>query len=1849
LEEFSSENGSEIAVVGMACRFPGARSVSEFWRNLRDGVESISFFTDEELRGAGVGGDALGNPDYVRARGVLGDVDLFDAPFFDFNPREAEVLDPQQRLFLECAWEALETAGCDAETYPGLISVYAGASLSRYLFNIYSNPRVLNLIGSFQVILANDKDHLPTRTSYKLNLRGPSIAVQTSCSTSLVAVHLACQGLLSGDCDLALAGGVSVSSPETSGYLFHRGGILSPDGHCRAFDRKAAGTVSGNGVGVVVLKRLSDALADGDHVEAIIRGSAVNNDGSVKVGYTAPRVEGQADVIAAAQAVAGVGPETIGYVETHGTGTPLGDAIEMAALARVFRAARVEKGSCPVGSVKTNVGHLDTAAGLAGLIKTVLALKHRMIPPSLNFAEPNPELGLGDGPFYVNTELRDWHAGPTPRRAGVSSFGIGGTNAHVIVEEAPPAEPSGPSRPWQLLTLSAKTESALRAASSNLAEHLKAHPEVNLADAAHTLRTGRRAFRHRQTLVCRSASEAAAGLEASDGGPATTNRGRVGRPAVAFAFPGLGEHYVGMGRGLYETEAVFREQIDLCSELLEPHLGLDLRGVMYADEGQEARPAAPDPEPAAASSGPARRIDLRRMLARSDEAASPQSRTLNQTYVAHPALFVVEYALARLWMSWGVKPQAVVGYSIGEYVAACLAGVFSLEDGLALISRRARLIHELPPGVMLAVASDERQLRPLLGERVSISALNGPTLSVVSGPAAAVEELEAKLAGRGIVCRRLDASHAFHSGMMAPVAEGFAREFAKVKLNAPRLPYVSTLTGTWVTAEQATSADYWARHLCEPVRFADGLGALWREGSRLLLEVGPGQTLTSLALQHPARDAAAGHLALPSMRSSYDRQPDEAFILSTLGKLWLAGAEPDWNSFVAAERRRKLALPTYPFERRRYWIGSDAGTVDVSPAHAASATGENAAVEDWLFVPTWKQSPLPSGHSRADLSKRKSCWLVFVDAGGTGVRLASSLEALGQDVIGVREGDGFARLGEGLYAVDPARADDYHELLGALRTEGRRPDRVVHLWGLTRGGGEEARAGGDVGRALAQGFYSLIYLAQSLGQHGAGGPVDLTVVSNSTQQVTGEEELRPEKATVLGPCRVIPQEYRDVNCRSIDAPAPEPGSAQEQTLIDRLLDELAAGARAADVAYREGVRWVRGYERARLDGAGGTPTRLRERGVYLITGGLGGIGLTLAEHLARTVRARLVLTGRSEFPRPDEWGHWLASRPAEDAACRTIRRLQALEGHGAEVAIFSADVADPLRMKNVVAEARERFGRIDGVVHAAGVVGGGIIALKTAEAAERVLAPKVRGALVLDELFRGAGLDFFVLCSSLSSFAGGPGQVDYCAANVFLDAFARARRDGFTVSINWDVWRDVGMIVNTELPRHLKEEREANLRHALSPREGAEAFARILGAPLPQVIVTKRDVGAGRPARGDAPPPRHTREAGPTPAPVAAHERPPLGVAYVAPRSETERGVAEIWQELLGIGRVGVRDDFFELGGHSLLALRLVARLRESFRVELPLNALLESLTVGSLAKLIEESTARGDDPNGPDSDAREGKAEPPSRGDAARAAAASNHLVELRKGATRPLFLIHPAGGTAFCYRHLARSLGPEQTVYGVQARGVVTREPPLESIEEMAAQYLEAIRAVQPEGPYRLAGLSQGGTVAYEMAQQLQAGRERVGLLALLDTPGPGQMPPEAADDAETFVHMFGGQLPLSLDELRRLGPEEQLAFVFEQMKAAALVPADVDPTEARRFLAIWKANMRALERYVPRRYEGRLLFIRAGEWLAFNPQRPELPWIDLAADGIEIHVVPGNHHTMINNPHVEVLARLLRARLA
>jgi len=1579
---------SPLAVIGISLHIPGAANIHEFWENLINGIESIAFFEEEELEGSKVENYVKGNCQLVPSGGIIGDIEQFDADFFGFNPREAEIIDPQQRLFLEHAWNALEDAGYGAvgDTFTGAVGVYAGVGLNTYLLNnVMAHPQMVSTLGEFQTMIGNDKDFLATRAAYKLNLRGPAITLQTACSTSLVAIHLARQGLLNGDCDMALVGGVAIHVPEKTGYFYNEGGYLSPNGHCRAFDAEANGTVFGNGIGVVVLKPLAQASNDNDHIYAVIKSSAINNDGSFKVGYTSPGEIGQANVVFQALTDANVTPDTIGYIETHGTGTILGDPVEMAALGRAFREAAVNKPIknqyCAIASVKSNIGHLDIAAGIIGFIKAVLCLNHRQIPPSINVKTPNPMVDFANTPFYVNQELRDWPkpGDGIPRRAGVSSFGIGGTNAHVILEEFPEGtgglaplpdtpgqrvsiphsyarggSPCPPlkSRQHQLILLSAKTETALEQATGNLVNHLKQHPGIPLADTAYTLAMGRKALDHRLALVCRDRQDAIDTLENFDPKRIVMHTRTPGDKSMVFMFPGVGEHYVNMAYDLYRQEPVFKEHLDRCCDILQPLLEKDLRLVLFVEKLR--KDTKPDENKA--------NIDLRKLLNRQQQPLSEEEKLLSRTIYSQTTVFVVEYGLAQLLMAWGIKPYAMIGYSIGEYVAACLSGVFSLEDALYLVAGRARLIHHLETGAMTAISLPEHEIQqqlPGISAQLSVAAVNAPDLCIVSGKLTDIEALEQRLQMKKVVFRRLKTFQAFHSPMMEAVRGELTALFNKVTWQVPGIPFISNVTGTWVKTEEVTQPGYWVTHTVSPIRFSDGIGELLKTSCNFFLEIGPGNSLCGFAAQHHEAKKSSGEdrFVLASLPKESENISSEAFLLRTLSKLWAAGLEIRWDSFYKQEgpARKRVPLPTYPFEKKRYWLEAAAGDeqeggdgVYANPAATCNqgpriAKEENIA--DWFYLPYWKQSPPPlPGVTHQDHENEEN-WLLFSDDSPMAHRLTRELKAPIRVTL-VKIGQRFARHqeeGQEVYTMDPGHDKDYITLLQDLAAQERGIDKIIHLW--------QWSSPGDSPAFLDYGVYSLLYLVKAMGKLSWFDTIEIWMVSRGLHRIESSDSGHPCRAAILGPCKVISQEYPNIICRSIDFQDEAALYYDEQRMMQQLVSELKGSSPDRVIAFRGNNRWIQCYEHIKLEKGPDVPVILRDRGVYLVCGGLGNIGFSIAQYLAASVRARLVLTTHSAWPVKEQ------NHPR-------LMKVKQLEDLGARVLVVQADAVDKQQMQQAVKQAEETFGSLDGVLYAAGIMDDSIfklIADAGREDCELHFKTKIYGLMVLEEVLRDKEPDFCLLASSLSPVLGGLSLFAYSAGNSFMDAFAhrQALAAGKNwLSLNWADWQR-GEPTNETCANLVLGSTVVQLD--ITPGEGQETFKRVLslfsnGNRLSQLVVSSGDLHRRLQQWVLADPGTGSDASGSTSSKTdrqIVHRRPQLQSIYEAPKNEAETIVAEIWQELLGFESIGVHDNFFELGGHSLIATKLISRLREIFRIDIPLPTLFDRPTIREVVDTI--------------------------------------------------------------------------------------------------------------------------------------------------------------------------------------------------------------------------------------------------------------------------------------------------------
>ncbi len=2116
LPEDASE--TDIAIVGMAAHLPGAGDIAAYWNNLKGGVESIRVLTEAELLAAGESPARMARANYVPAAAVLDGFEQFDADFFGFSPKEAAILDPQHRQFLEVAWEALENAGHPPEGFAGQIGVWAGCGMGSYFyFNLCSNPDLVEQTGMFLLRhTGNDKDFLATRASHIFDLKGPSINVQTACSTSLVAVHYATQALLNGECDMALAGGVTIELPHARGYLFTEGEILSPDGHCHAFDHRAQGTVFGSGAGCVVLRRLRDAIRDGDHIWAIIKGSAVNNDGAAKAGYLAPSVDGQARCIAEAQAMAGVTADSVSYVECHGTGTYLGDPIEVAALTAAFRDTTDAVGTCRIGSVKTNIGHLDTAAGVASLIKVALSLHHRQLPPSLGYEAPNPAIDFDSSPFRVNDRLTDW-VSDTPRRAGVNSLGVGGTNAHAVLEEAPMRAESGQSDwPFQPIVLSARSKAALDGASARLAAHLR-QTDDPLPDIAWALKHGRRAFEKRRVLVAASHDEAARLLEGADSRRVFTHDWLGDDPEVVFMFPGGGAQYAGMARDLYETEPVFADWMDRGLAVLEPKLDYNIRALWLPEPGAEAAANA----------------------------------TLKKPSVQLPLIMITEYALAMLFQSWGVKPTAFVGHSMGENTAAALAGVMSFEDCIGLVHLRGQLFDTIPPGGMLSVPMAEADLRAdldrfnhFLSENIpgarglapdptaqlDLASVNAPKLCVVSGPDDLLDRFALWLSSSDVETTRIAIDIAAHSRMLAPILSRFGDYLRSIPLHAPRVPILSNRTGQELTAAQATDPEYWVAHLRGTVDFKTCMETLMAVPGRVYLEMGPGRALSSLA---QANGVASGQV-IAALRHPEQAMADDAWHMATIARLWACGVPVDWEPIWGEARRNRVPLPTYAFQRKPYFIAP--GTHAQAEAEALPARAADLA--DWGWKPHWRT--VAAGQEIDDLADAAAQnWLIFVDDAGVGQAAADVLARAGHRVTIVRAGDSFARDDRGQYVLSPERGrEGYDALIRDLVAHGQAPNRIAHFWLVTAR--ETFRPGSSfLHRNIEQGFYSLMFLAQAMAEENLPRPIHISVVTTGAAQVRDEALPYPEKAMVLGPARVIAREFPGVTVGLLDIPAP--GKAPEATAV---IEELLSASPVL-AALRGARRYEAGLKPARLPDAALT---LPQGAHVLITGGFGGIGLTVAEDLIRRFAVRITLIARRALPDRAKWAQLVAGSGPDDPMARRILALQRLEALGAEVLVAQADVANVVEMEAAKRAGEARFGPVHAVIHAAGVVDDGPILTKSPAEVEEVFAPKLHGTQVLERLFPDGTLALLVLFSSTSTVTGPAGQIDYVAANEYLNAYAKHRAGGKTrvIALNWGIWQGVGMAAEAladrtgrpEAPRlpiraalldeagfdkagnriftaqygtdrwvldghrtkagqalvpgtgylevmaeamqamgegtsfeirdltffraldvddgaarpirarltrsdegygfdlqsaHVVKGRTGWLQHAtarllplqavapridpaaiaarlpapevgeglespqeahlafgprwrvlgsrttgsgeglaalhlpapfaaeagewlihpalmdlatgwamdliagyqpthlwvpvsyarlrvyrplparivshvrlagpvsatrttasfdvtlatpegevcievsgftmhrlegglmlsapdprslvfddvaakpmspaeerlmhafsqgIRPEEGAAAFARAAGMGLSQIIVSSLDLPALV---------RQTAASLESKAEGTSFERPDLDSEYVEPRNDVERTLTGFWQDLLGVGKVGVEDSFFDLGGHSLIAVRLFAMVKKAYRVDFPISILFEAPTVAACAALIIDQIGLPDEVAKPDAAPRA-----PQR--------RFTHIVPMHRGeggARTPFFLVAGMFGNVLNLRHLAQLLGGDRPFYGLQARGLYGDAAPHDSFVDAARDYIAEMRQVQPHGPYLLGGFSGGGLIAWEIARQLEAAGEAVPLVVLLDTPIP--MRPTLSKLDKLMIRMA---------ELREGGPAFVARWWRDKQAYKATLREGAGQVDAAQFnnAAIEAAFRSALPRYDMQPRTGATVLFRppldlcwqvtGGRWVS-AAREFVFPDNDLTrfAPALQVIEVPGDHDSMVLEPNVRVLAAQMKRFVA
>jgi phthiocerol/phenolphthiocerol synthesis type-I polyketide synthase E len=1486
-----------VAIVGMSCKFPGADSLDMYWTNLRKGVESVREFAKKDLLDYGVNAELLEDSDFIPYGARLDGSDLFASSFFGYSPREAELMDPQHRNLLECAWTALEDAGYAPQSISLPTAVFTSVSLSTYLiFNIQNHLLPGQDDEYFQSMIGCDKDFAATRISYKLNLNGPSVAVQTGCSSSLVAVHLAVQSLLTYQCDLAIVGGASIGVPQRTGYRYQAGGILSADGHSRAFDAKATGTIFGEGVGVVVLKRVEDARSDRDNLYAVVRGSAVNNDGRAKIGFTAPSIEGQAQVIRQALDISELSAEDIGYVEAHGTATELGDPSEVAALTKAFRMTTEKRQFCGLGSVKSSIGHLDAAAGIAGLIKTALMLKHRTLVKSVNYDTPNPAIDFENSPFYVVKETKEWTE-PKILRAGVSSFGIGGTNAHVILEEHV-AETTVSARQFEILSLSAKSQDELVLAEKRLCSYLACADDDTFPNVSYTLHKGREEFSHRRSVVCSSRREAIDIL--SSGADPRSTYGYAGiNKEVSFMFPGGGTQYSKMGYELYEQQDEFRRQVDYCAELLYAESQIDFCGTLY---GARSRSCATD-------------IELRKPS------------------IALPSIFITEFAMAKLLISRGINPSYLIGHSLGEYTAACLSGIFSLQDAISLVVLRGKLFEELPAGAMLSVYLPETKLRKIILGDLSIAAVNAPEQCVVSGSVASIEKMAVLLTDEDVDFARLHIDVAAHSSMVDPVLEEFGRFLRTLRLRPPAIPVMSNFTGTWITVNEAQDPQYWLRQLRETVRFADGVAKIIDRSNTFFIEVGPSHTLSAFVKSQRRENCTCS-----SMKHPRDDRSDIEIFHSVFAKAWTSGVVVNWNAFYEGELRQRTALPTYPFTRERHWVEPRQRQESVTPSQDISPSRDHHKA----YVQAWERATVPDNEHMK--SSSPETWLILVEDMSVGRLMHNIASRQNITVIYVEKGNTFARTGDLTYTVRIGASGDFEQLLLEVRDLHAGEINLIHMWSLN----PQIKPELDRTRhqeQLSNGLYSVLLVLQAASRT-AGLVVRRNfIVTSGTAQISGSEVFSPENG-MLGPLFAVAMQEEpssffkviDIDCNRLNPWLPS---------VKTLFAEITSSDVEPIVALRGYSRYVRRFRALALAPATATEAVVEEGSTYVIIGGLGNLGLVLAEFLGAKEKCKIVLTSRDDFPKPYHQNQWSDSQADQGRFTKAIDVIRRIEQAGSEITVARLDASDGQQMEKFIGELYRHHPHIQGIFYLAGVTGSEGLSLIQDIDPEKCavhFSSKVTGTQMLQGSLENRDFGYCVMFSSTASILGGVGLAAYAMANSYMDMrtdeyYLRTGKQW--ISINWDAW------LNGESSQAILSGKTSLDAYAVKQSDALSLLFRLIDNRFAgSVFSSSTDPYSRMQQLNDVTNHEHgpgeIREFRP---------RPSLASDFTEPSSEVEKQILTVWREVLGIEKIGIDDSFFELGGNSLIALRIVSRMQKRLSINVGVLSLFECPTIRTLAK----------------------------------------------------------------------------------------------------------------------------------------------------------------------------------------------------------------------------------------------------------------------------------------------------------
>ena len=1724
LQEIHTGNlqDKSVAIIGMACRFPESTNYQDFWKLILDKKNAIRFFSEEELLEAGISSELINHKDYVPARGILSDIDKFDANFFGINPADARLMDPQHRIFLEQSWSALEDAGYIPDEFIGRISVFAGMNDSSYLQNhLLKNQQVQKDSDQQQIMLATSPHYLATKVSYNLGLSGPSITVNTACSTGLVAINMAVENLNELKSDMAIAGAINITVPQQSGYLYRELGIFSPDGHCNVFADDAKGTVISNGCGVVILKRLADALRDNDNIIAVIKGSAINNDGATKSGFTSPSIKGQVRCIQDAINSANIDPSTVEFIEAHGTGTIVGDPIEVAALSEGYQFNKHKKSEyCALGSVKANIGHTDTASGIAGFIKASLAIYHKTLPANINYRKNNHQINFNKTPFYVSTENKAWRSTNTLRTAGVNSLGFGGTNAHLILQEAPKHIETTVSKSANIFLISAKVTSSFNQAVTNIKQHLQTLKENDpheklLADSAYTSQIGRQHFKERLAITYTGYEQL---FEILNSPEEITKRSATTvehkNRKIIFGFVGQGSQYTSMAYDIYIQQPTFRKIVDECFELIEQEIKIDLKKILFP-------------------------------TAKTSQQANVE---ITRTENAQPCLFVIEYALAKLLMSLGITPTGMIGHSLGEYVAAAIAGVLSIQDAIKLIIARSKLMASTKPGVMLAIPMSQEEIQPHLCGSVGIAAQNAPNLSVVSGSVESTEKLLKKikpiLESKNLNYQRLHTSHAFHSQYMDPILDEFLDAIKGIRFNKPNIPYISNISGDWITEEDIQSKKYWAKHMRNAVLFSDGIGNLNLNTDDIFIEIGPGSTLSQLILQHKSPKPQILNTVphyVNSDENSYQ------FILNSISKLWLLNLKINWQELYKNEIRRRVRLPTYPFAKQTHWVYP---TTKQMPLQAHGGT----------FIPTWERQAILKPNPE-QTSAQEFTWLIFGNNQNTLKHFKKQLPSAYQITLS----DAYTNQGPQEFTINPRVKKHFVKLLKQIKAP-HTTLKIIHSNFLT--------TGLDINTALYHGPFCLLYLTQAFAEVYPDKNLHTLILTQNVYNVLGYEDIEPFKASILGPCKVIPQEHVNIKMQLLDVEANHIPSLN----LVREASDFSKTCFKDEIALRAKFRWVQRLQVYNIP----QPTiheRLKDNATYIITGGLGGLGLTIAEYLATNYKANLILISRGKTLDEELWQDFLEDpQNTQSSQYTKVSRLFNIKTYAQSLTIHNISIADQQEVTKAIRAIKREHPQINGVIHAAGIAGKGVSELKSLDEYSKVLAPKLFGTEYLLQELTHEKLDFFAVFSSITAITGFPGQIDYCSANRILDAYINQAtktftHDVFCTTINWQAWREVGMAADSESMLINLDE-----TNSISPEYGCELFKNIINGEEPQVIVSSTNLNYYDPENLSLAPQIQA---------VKLTNSDPE-----QQKSHTIQNLLDIWHNILGISKIDINDDFYELGGNSLLAISLIAKIRARFHINIPSTTLFKERTISSLAKIIESYKNEAMD---------------------------ITPLVQLKKGSKTkpPIFLVHPIGGTVFCYLQLANSLTTDRTIYALQDPSIECNRNIFKTIKEQASYYRTIIEKAQPNGSYYLCGASYGSSVVMEIAHQLEKNKKFVGLVGLID--GWGIAGKQEYD--KQYIHKL---IKLHADKKQTLNNSDKQQ-VFENLV---------------------RERLQMMQQHTHRKIIAPVSLFKAQEVLAEYQaiDCKDNHWSQYLALPLKIINIPGDHNSMLEQPHVQTLAHEL-----